>query len=322
MAGFGNRRQVVSGSGGNFSVLDLKKIEGTHEFFKLEEGANRIEILPYVAESKDHPLIAKGKLEKGDLDYNLAVYVHKNIGAAGGSYVCPKFTYNKPCPICEAMDEYKKAGKDTESKALYPSQRLFYNILNNMDREKGIQIFETNAKYFQKPLEAADKDSQTDTDIQEKCPDAFFADTKNGLTVKVVGAKEKFNGKDFIQASSITLLPRKESVKEFVKDVIPFDQCLKLHTYDELEAIFTGADEGDAEPEEEEAPVVKKATKPPVEEDDDDEPPAKPTTKAPVEDDEPTCPVNPKWWGVANDTKPECSKCDNKTFKACMKASM
>lgn len=319
MADWGNRKKVVSGGGGNFSVLDLKRVEGTHEFFKLVEGANRIEILPYVAESKDHPLIAKGALEKGDLDYNLAVYVHKNIGAAGGSYVCPQFTYKKPCPICEAMEAYRKAGKEDESKALFPAQRLFYNVLDNMDRDKGVQIFETNAKYFQKPLEAADKDSQTDEDIQEKCPDAYFADVKNGLTVKVVGSKEKFNGKEFIQASSITLLPRKESVKEFAKDVVPFDQCLKLHTYDELEAIFTGADVDEPE-EEDEAPPPAKAKKPPV--DDDDEPPAKSAKKAVVEDDEPTCPVNPKWWGVGNDTHPECSKCDNKTFKACMKAGM
>jgi hypothetical protein len=331
-AGWGSRREITSGSGGSFCALDFSKLDAKHEFYKLAEGANRIEILPYVAETKLHPLIAKGKREKGGLDYNLDIYVHRNVGASGGAYVCPNKNYGKPCPICEASEAYKSQSNarddkyDKMAQALFPSRRIFYNVLDNMDRDKGVQIFESNAKYFQKPLEAADKDSQTDTDIQEKCPNAFFPDIKNGLTVKVIGAKESFNGKDFVQASSITLLPRKESVKEYANDVVQFDQCIKLLSYDELEAIFTGA--GDDE-EEDEAPPPK-AKKAPV--DDDDEP--APKKKAPVveEDepapkkakteesvsDEPTCPHNHAFY-QDNDEYPECKKCDNATWKACAK---
>lgn len=315
---FGNREKANKG---NYSALDFSAF-GKVNFFKLKEGGNKLDIVPYTATSKNHPLIAAGRMEKGSPDYNLEIFVHRNVGAAGGSYICPNKQYGQPCPICEvaeALDERVKKGdkkaEDTQKK-LFPSFRIFMNVVDMMEPEKGVQIFETNNKQVMKPLRTAQAEFNTDSDAQAEHPKAHFADPDNGLTVKIIGGTASFGGRDYIEPSSVTLLPRKNDMNDYLDKAIPLDKCIKILSYEELEAVFTGATEEEPE-EEEEAPKAKKA---PVE-DDEDEVPAK-KAKAPVEEDEAEeAPKSKKvcefghLWHKDNDEKPECEDC--KLWKSC-----
>jgi len=299
MADWGNRREIKSGStgGSKFMALDLSEYEV--EQFKLKQGNNRIEILPYEISTNMHPLVVAGKLKKGQLDYNVVLKVHTNVGPSKKTVVCP-YPYGKPCPICEAAIAAKNAGDTKTNEALYAKTKVYYNIVDNSERDKGIKIFETSIKGFQKPLEVVDLNSEEDF------PGKFFADIDNGLTVKVLGGEAEFGGHKYIEASSISFVERKEGVKQFVKDVIPLDKCIKLLSYDELEALMMGAG-GDEEDEDE--THTKKVSKPPVE--DEDKPPK---SKADGE-----CPEGLEWGFVYAGDSPKCEDCDPKLYSKCMK---
>ena len=310
MGDWGNRREIKTQSGGSkFIALDLSNYKA--ELFKIKEGANRIEILPYEISSNMHPLVHAGKMKKGQLDYNVAIKVHTNIGPNKKTVVCP-YQYGKACPICEAAIAAKKAGDTKTNEALYAKTKIYYNVVDNAEREKGVQILEANAKYFQKPLETVDINSEEDF------PNRFFADVDTGMTVKILGAKEEFTGADgkkgtFIQYSSISFVERKEGVNEFIKDVVPLDQCIKLLSYDELEAVMMGADIDD---DDEEEASTKKVAKVTIEEEDGtppankEEPPAKSGEE---------CPDGHEWGDAVMQDYASCDKCDPKLYAKCVK---
>jgi len=299
MADWGNRREIKSGStgGSKFMALDLSEYEV--EQFKLKQGNNRIEILPYEISTNMHPLVVAGKMKKGQLDYNVVLKVHTNVGPGKKTVVCP-YPYGKPCPICEAAIAAKNAGDTKTNEALYAKTKVYYNVVDNSERDKGIKIFETSIKGFQKPLEVVDLNSEEDF------PGKFFADIDNGLTVKVLGGEAEFGGHKYIEASSISFVERKEGVKQFVKDVIPLDKCIKLLSYDELEALMMGAG-GDEEDEDE--THTKKVSKPPVEDEEES-----PKPKADGE-----CPEGLEWGFVYAGDSPKCEDCDSKLYSKCMK---
>lgn len=324
---FSKQRGLMGkGSGGGFCALDFSKLEEKVEFFKLEEGGQKIDIIPFPV-GKKHPYVVKGKLDKGDMFYSLPIWAHRNIGAGGKTVICPNRNFGHPCPICEEAEEMKRKAKTEEEKAAVPfaALRLFYNVVDYDDPDKGIQVFETNAKYFEEPLKAAQTDA--DKEAEKEGEDAkFFADPENGLTVKILGTEKKFNGNKYIEPTNVSLVPRKRDVSEFVDSAIRFDTLIEEPTYDELVAIMNGADSDDDE--EDDAPrAVKKAPvdedgdrpakKPAPKDEEDDEPAPKP--KKAAEDDTPTCPVKGGVFGKDNDKHDECASC--KIWRQCVKAS-
>lgn len=315
MADWGKRREIKSGgSSPKFMALDLSGYEA--EQFKLKLGNNRIEILPYEITTNMHPLVARNKMKKGEWDYAIILKVHTNVGPGKKTVVCP-YPYGKPCPICEAALAAKNAGDEKTNEALYAKTKVYYNVLDNSERDKGVKIFEASVKGFQKPLEVVDQNAEEDF------PGRFFADLETGLTVKVLGGEAEFGGHKYIEASSISLVERKESVEEFAEKVIPLDKCVKLFTYEELESLMMGVG-GDEEPEEDEVPA-KKVSKPKVEDDEDDTPPPK-AKKPPVDDDEPKkpkateeCPEGHEFGDAFNQDYAECNDCDPKLYAKCAK---
>jgi len=318
------REQMGKGAGNNFNALDFSKVDGKHEFYKLVEGGQKFNIIPFPI-GKKHPLVAKGALDKGDLFYSLPLYVHKDVGAGRKSIACPNKNYGKPCPICELAEEMNKTARTKEEKDAVPYARLrlFYNIVDCDNPDKGLQIFETNAKDFEKPLKAAQDDA--DKEAAKKGKEVrFFADIEKGLTVKIIGAEDYFNGKKFIKASSVTLVAREDDVSEFEDDAIGFDRLIEEMSYDDIAALMNGADTE----EEEESPARKKVARdedddePParkkiVKEDDDEAPLAKKVAKE--EEDVPKCPVKGGVFGRDNGDFPDdCDAC--KLWGKCAKA--
>jgi len=310
---FSGRREIKSSSGGFTNALDLSGLAKKPEFFKLKAGPNKFDILPYEISSNYHPLVASKALSKGDPDYNLTLWVHTDVGPNKAKYVCPNKNYGKPCPICEAQQKAKDNNDKTTADALFPKRRVYYNIVDAMDRDKGVQLFETNVKYFQKPLEVADEDARKDPDQEGY---TFFADPgEGGRCIKVSGSAEKFAGHDFVQATNISFAKRRDDIDDLLGDVIPLDKCIKLLSYEELESAFMGGIDEDIEDDKEES-VEKPAKKSaPVEE--DEAPSAKKEEKADG------CPNGHKFgkdWGECK----ECDACfDNNpaVYKACRKAS-
>ena len=308
--------------GSRKGVLDWSKHEGDVKFYKLKEGQNKIDIVPYVIKSKDHPLVKKGSLKVGDLDYTLDVWVHKGIGPVETDAVCLKKNFGKPCPICDQSDEFNRAGKKEESDAYKAKRRVFYNVRDAMKPDEGIMVLEQSHFKFEKELieearNGADGEGITD-----------FADPEEGKTVKFRGSAGSFKGHTSIEPKNFQFVDRAEAVgKALMKTAISFDELIVMYTADQLLAIMNGADDDEDEDEEEEAPPPKASkAKKPKDDEADDEPPARTRAKKEeVEDEEeapasdkPTCPAGGKY-GKDNDELPECEDC--KLWKDCARAS-
>ena len=293
-------------SGGRAGVMDWKKVDGEVQFFSPAEGRNRINIIPYIIKSKNHPLVKKGEFEIGDKDYVMDVFVHRGVGPSEASVLCLKNTYGKPCPICEQSAILRKQGKEDEAGALKPSRRCFYNIqdLKNPDT---LKVFEASHYLFEKELidEARDDDEGGFID---------FADEETGKEIKFRCSKTSKAGFEFNEFKSFSFEDRDDNIPdELLEKAISFDEIMNVPTYEEVEKILYGRDDDDDEQEEEkpakknknryddeadedgeefEVPKKKPAKKPANEEDDDDdddepvEKPAKKSKKLPEEDED------------------------------------
>lgn len=225
------------------------------EFYKPEEGRNRINIIPYEIKTKNHPLVKSGDFEVGEKDYLMDIFVHKNIGASESSVICLKKTFGKPCPICEQAELFKKKGKEDEAKALNPSRRCFYNVQDLKDGK--LKVFETSHYLFEKELIDEARDGE----------DGYvnFADEEEGKEISFKATKEKKGKIEYLAFKSFRFEDRDEPISdEILESAISFDEIMNVPTYEQVEKILFGSDEegedsdGD-EPEDEDETPTKSA---------------------------------------------------------------
>ena len=255
-----------SGSGSKGGVINYRKYDGEIKFFSPAEGKHRINIIPYVIKTKNHPLVKSGEAEIGEKDYVLDYYSHRGVGPAEKTVLCLKNTYGKPCPICEQAAALRKAGKEKEAAALKPSRRVVYNI-EDLKEPGVLKVFEASHYLFEKELieEARDDDEGGFID---------FADEEEGKEIKFRASKVTKNGMEFTEFKSFGFEDRDEELDEKLLDsAVSFDELLEVPTYEEVEKILYG-DDDDSEDKEDE------------DEDEDEEKPAKKSSKKVVEEDE------------------------------------
>ena len=247
----------------NYKMLDRDDIE----FFTPKEGRNRINIVPYVVKSKNHPLVKSGDLEIGDKDYIMDVFVHRGIGPSESSVVCLKETYGKPCPICEQAAALKKQGKEKEAAALKPSRRAFYNVIDSKEPEK-LKVFETSHYLFEKELIEEARDDEEGGFVD-------FADEENGKEIKFRCSKVTKSGMEFNEFKSFSFEERDDNISdELLEKAISFDEILNVPTYEEAEKILYGSDDEDDKDEDDdddEDDNKSKSKKSKSKSDDDDE---------------------------------------------------
>lgn len=280
-----------SGSGSKGGVINYRKYDGEIKFFSPAEGKHRINIIPYVIKTKNHPLVKSGEAEIGEKDYVLDYYSHRGVGPAEKTVLCLKNTYGKPCPICEQAAALRKAGKEKEAAALKPSRRVVYNI-EDLKEPGVLKVFEASHYLFEKELieEARDDDEGGFID---------FADEEEGKEIKFRASKVTKNGMEFTEFKSFGFEDRDEELDEKLLDsAISFDELLEVPTYEEAEKILYGDDddsEDDEDDDSEDEKPAKKSSKKVVEEDEDDEddddeeeekPVKKPSKKSEPEDDD------------------------------------
>ena len=218
-------------------VIDWKKLDGDVKFFTPKEGRNRINIIPYVIKTKNHPLVRSKSAEVGDLDYVLDVYTHRGVGPTESTVLCLKETYGKSCPVCELMQKLKEEGKDKEAGSLKPSRRVFYNVEDVKDPGT-LQVFETSHYLFEKELiDEAREDDGSYTD---------FADPEDGKEIKFKTSKVQKAGYEFNEFKSFSFEDRDEPLSdELLESAISFDELLSNPSYEDIEKILYGQDDDD-----------------------------------------------------------------------------
>jgi len=249
--------------GGGKSAFDWQKTGRDTKtlFFKPKPDKNAIDIVPYVIKSKNHPLVKAGDAKIEEEHYVLDIHIHKNVGVNKTDVICPKKNYGKPCPICEQADDYKNKGMQKEFEALKASRRVFYNVVDVREPEKGVQIFDASHYNFEKELIDEAKAAAVP-------PDNFvdFADpSEKGFTVTFRAVEETFGKNKYFEFKSFSFRARQKPVaKEFQDAAISFDDLIKVQTYEEIEAVLYGAEAG-AEDEGAETPSHETHEQPAVE---------------------------------------------------------
>ena len=264
--------------GSRLQALDFKS-HGDIHFWKPKENKNRINILPYTIKTKNHPLVKSKDADIGEEDFVLEVYVHQYVGPAGSDVICPKKNFYKPCPICEQGDKFRDEGRKAEADKCNASRRVYYNIVDESDRAKGVQVFQASYKNFHKEMMDEAGESGKNGEVLD------FVDFKNGRVVKFRAEEATFNKNKYFEFKSFKFENRDEPLdKEWNTSAISFDECMVLKSYEEIQKIFYGDDadeesekdseseESDDEEEVEPEPVKKKVKKTPVEEEAEDEP--------------------------------------------------
>lgn len=224
-------------------------------FWKCEEGQHIIDIIPYVAGSNNPDT------EEGERDFKLAVFVHRDVGDVEGQMVvCPKETFNQPCPICEHRKELRRDGDADEDliKELTPSRysRVIYNIIcydSRREEEKGVQVWHTSEYLFDQHLL---KLAQGPVRRGSQAPDSFveFACPVEGKSISFTTEGKKMNTKHM----GMQFVDRDYEIDdETLDDAQCLDELINFHTYDEIYALYWGEEgEGpdDTDDEEEDEP--------------------------------------------------------------------
>ena len=263
-------------------ILDWSKLDERPKFYKIKEGVNKIDILPFPVKSKNHPLVKRGVLEVGDDDYVLDVWIHKNIGPSESDIVCLKKNYGKPCPCCDQAEEYREEGKKEEFDAYKAKRRVIYNVRDLMaeDPNEVLVLDQSHFKFEKELIESARYNSEGKSIIP-------FADLEKGKTVKFRGSPSKYMGKTTQEPKDFQFLDREKLVKKAAANAISFDELMILHTPAEIMEIMNGSDddedEAPARPKRGEDETPRRSAK----DDDEDDIPFEKTAKGKaVEEDE------------------------------------
>ena len=205
--------------------------------------------------------------DKGELHYERTFYAHRNVGAESKSYVCPKMTAGKKCPICEyAAKLSKKSNVDPQMvKDLRPQERQLFNTKDYAAPEKGWQIWDNSFYCFGKTLDGVLSDSDPDEDGFDT-----FSDL-DGLSLRLGIDQESGGDFTFDKVNRIVFKNRKPYTEAELEKLHCLDELLVILSYDELKAKFFEIEDADGEDDIDE-PAPKKAKKAaPVDDDDFDD---------------------------------------------------
>lgn len=274
---YGKRDGGGSSKGG---VINYRKYDGEVKFFNPTEGKHRINIIPYVIKSKNHPLVKSGEAEIGEKDYVLDFFTHRGVGPGEKTVLCLKNTFGKPCPICEQASALRKAGKEKEANGLKASRRVAYNV-EDLKEPGVLKVFETSHYLFEKELIEEARDDEEGGFID-------FADEEEGMEIKFRASKVTKNNMEFTEFKSFSFEDRDEPIdKKLLDSAISFDELLTVPTYEEVEKILYGEDD-----EEDDEKPKKKSKR--VEDDDEDEEEPEEDDEEEEEEEEPKKPLKSK----------------------------
>ncbi|MHA1363979.1 MAG: hypothetical protein ACTSP1_15820 [Candidatus Freyarchaeota archaeon] len=224
----------------SFYYVDVPKLErmGIAQF-RTTPGDNFIRILP----------------PKEEGFYGKRVYVHPNIDERGNVLLCPKGTFDKPCPICEALAEIRKKNSDDERLSVLPIKRyLFFvvDVRSKSTEEEGIKWYDAPS-VVKDNIVGLSKDKRTGEVIVVSDPeegrDIEFTRTGTGLNTRYQNFKLVDNNpipdewKDVPSFDEVLLIPSEEDLQRVA------DSLLGKPTRRSSDESDSGPDEVDDGPE-------------------------------------------------------------------------
>ena len=231
-------KQKKSGKGRGY--IDLPK---GIEFLKLPDNARSIKLdfLPYIVTSNNHPEKDEknGVALPGTPWYRLPIRVHTNVGADNERVICRK-TFGGKCPVCDYQLKRIKEGADKEEfKLLYPQERSLYIVIpiGVKDLEEKPYVWDMSDFLFQETLIE---------ELQEDPDNEDFFTLDNGKTLELRLKWKEIGKSNFPEVVSVKFEDREPYGEEVMTDCPSLDDCVKVLSFQELEAKFFDLQEEDA----------------------------------------------------------------------------
>ena len=328
---YGNR---FGNSGGFQDSLDTKK--AGLERWKPAEGENLIDVVPFNA-TENNPLVIAGKADVGDPMYSLDYFVHRSVGPNNANVVCLT-QYGEDCPLCREAKRLKElGGEDNEKKAqkLNAKRRVVYVVHDLKTGKYG--YWDTGYKSVEEPIMNR---ARMTKNPNTQAPANVF-DWQEGMSIRFLGTKKKFEGKEYNEPSTFDFEPREPLSDEVLSHSIDLATVIKKTSAEDMEKLISGkAYSVNSQPKPAETkPVSTPESSQSIEaaniEDYEETKTAdlasqaleasdksfndmKPAESKPAEQSAPvehTCPFGHQW-GTA-DKHPDCSKCDTELWEKC-----
>ena len=322
--------------------IDRTLKEGV-SFWRPKDGKNAINIIPFIHGTD---LFKHAGKAKGDPDIMLDIFIHKYFNQRGDQCVCLKNTFGEKCRICEERALLTEENEKKYAKEIgdyKPRHRSVMNVINQNDDENDdhngqVQLFDETHYFFTKEL--LDEVNETPDDHGDPV-DYYTPDEGHTVTFRAVKDKQFkcFNYKSFGFVERDEAYPDEIIDYDFSDDdldiehgAFPLDAMLKVHTYEEQEAMLLDADPAEAdedeeeyEEEEEKEEKPKKSSKKKAPKKPEDEEEEEADEEEEEDDSSDDCPYG-KTYGKDGDAKDaDCKKCraKNKKFAtACIIESM
>lgn len=248
-----NVREIAEKQTAGFQPTCFTLPQGTTMFSIRDAKIKRVDILEYEV-GEGNPFVTAGLLW-----YDRTYYRHRDVGINRRTYTCPLETANQRCPICEYRAKLQRAGDaDPELiKSLRVQRRQLFNVFDQAEPDKGVQIWEYSFFQFGELLATELRDADEEDEL-----DSFASVDEDGKSLKLSVQENPPYG---FEVKSIKFQPRRVALsEELIESVHCLDDLIVVPEYDDLKKLFLQAEEPEAEEneEEEEPPKRKPRNKP------------------------------------------------------------
>jgi hypothetical protein len=228
----GHRSSVNSGQ----QVGVLRLPQGTNLLSIKTAGLVKLVILPYtVPQGAKHP-VAK----PGEQHYARDYYVHKDFGPSGKAQaVCPRLTFGKPCPICEAIQSQLQGGQinKDQAKKLNAKQRTLFNVWTPDDGK--VLLFDTSYHTFTKTLYQIVGASVAIPGFEFA---DYFADAVEGSFIHATFVEKPLPSGPYRDLAAALFTRHGGVPADVLAKVVALDNLLIVESYEALKAKFWDLD--------------------------------------------------------------------------------
>ncbi|MCL2120005.1 MAG: hypothetical protein FWH27_16430, partial [Planctomycetaceae bacterium] len=205
------------------------------QFYRFKKtGTVRLDVIPFkISNPRLHPHSPDGTW------YERTYFIHRSIGAESVTVICPKATFNKPCPICDCRTTLDRNDEEEakQIRALYPQERQLYNVIvHEAGKSSEVMILDQPRKGFGKKID--DMIQGADDEDQHY---QYFADLEDGSTLKINVDELNAGTFKYFGATSIEFKQRKTHYDDSIlKKTIDLDTVIHAMPYEELKDLFQG----------------------------------------------------------------------------------
>jgi hypothetical protein len=209
-----------------------KSLSGRTSFYYVDTGKlERLGIAQHKIQATDNFIRIIPPLDENSF-WAKEVFVHRNIGANNATFICLKKMFNKPCPICEYVEELRKKNPEDDiigELIAYRRYLLFvYDVKSESTETEGLKWLDV-PKIIVENIVGLSKDKRTKEVLD-------VSDPSNGRDVEFVRKGTGLNSK----YESFKLVDKNPIPDEWWKDVPTFDSVLLIPTYEQMLKELTG----------------------------------------------------------------------------------